>query len=365
MSAGSAADQVEHEPEQSVKCLVWDLDNTVWTGVLLEDAQVSLRPEVPGILQALDERGILHSIASRNDRALAMEKLKEFGLADYFLWPQINWNPKSDSIKGISENLRLGLDTFAFIDDQPFELAEVAFAHPKVLCIDAADLNSVTALKRMHPRFVTEESKARRLLYMSDERRQEAEREFTGTNEEFLANLKMEFLISKVDDQDLVRAEELTVRTHQLNTTGYTYSYEELDALRHSPNHQLLIAGLDDVFGSYGKIGLSLVELGPEFWTIKLLLMSCRVISRGVGTVMLTHIMKLAKQAGVKLRAEFVSNDRNRMMYITYKFAGFRELQSGEKAVLLENDLSTTQEFPSYLRVHAPASDRLAVANPT
>ena len=78
-----------------MKCLVWDLDNTLWDGVLLEDAQVSLRPEVPGILRALDERGILHSIASRNDRAIAMEKLREFGLADYFLWPQINWNPKS------------------------------------------------------------------------------------------------------------------------------------------------------------------------------------------------------------------------------------------------------------------------------
>ena len=109
-----------------------------------------------------------------------MEKLREFGLADYFLCPQINWNPKSDSIKGISENLRLGLDTFAFIDDQPFELAEVAFAHPKVLCIDAADLSGVIRLKRMHPRFVTEESKGRRLLYMSDERRQEAEQRIHG-----------------------------------------------------------------------------------------------------------------------------------------------------------------------------------------
>lgn len=353
MSATAVESHVAEEAEQSIKCVVWDLDNTVWNGVLLEDAQVSLRPEVPGILRALDERGILHSIASRNDRALALEKLREFGLAEYFLCPQINWNPKSDSIKGISENLRLGLDTFAFIDDQPFELAEVAFAHPKVLCIDAADLSGVDSLKRMHPRFVTEESKGRRLLYMSDERRAEAEQEFTGTNVEFLSNLKMEFTISKVDDLDLVRAEELTVRTHQLNTTGYTYSYEELDALRHSPDHQLLIAGLDDVFGSYGKIGLSLVELGPQFWTIKLLLMSCRVISRGVGNVMLTHIMKLAKAAGVKLRAEFISNDRNRMMYITYKFAGFREIETRDKAVLLENDLSGPHEFPNYITVRA------------
>ena len=141
-----------------------------------------------------------------------------------------------------------------------------------------------------------------------------------------------------------------------MNTTGYTYSYDELNALRHSPDHLLLIAGLDDVFGSYGKIGLCLVELGMEHWTIKLLLMSCRVISRGVGTVLLTHLMTLARQAGVKLRAEFVSNDRNRMMYITYKFAGFREIGNDGKTALLENDLARTQEFPSYITVRVAGS---------
>jgi FkbH-like protein len=352
-STAAPADAQAHveEPEQAIKCLVWDLDNTLWDGILLEDPNVVLRPEVVPIIKALDERGVLHSIASRNDRAMAMEKIREFGLEDYFLWPEINWNPKSDSIKAIAENIKLGLDTFAFVDDQPFEREEVAFAHPKVLCIDAADLAGIPDLPRMHPRFITDESKVRRLMYLSDERRQVAEREFSGTNEEFLAKLNMVFTIAKVDDADLKRAEELTVRTHQLNTTGYTYSYEELDELRHSPDHLLLISGLDDVYGSYGKIGLTLVELGPQFWTIKLLLMSCRVISRGVGTVMLTHIMRLAKQAGVKLRADFVSNDRNRMMYITYKFAGFREVETRGKVSVLENDVTNLQEFPSYLTV--------------
>ena len=227
----------------------------------------------------------------------------------------------------------------------------MSFAHPKVLCIDAAELSGIPALKRMHPRFITEESKTRRLMYLSDVRRQEAEREFTGTNEDFLAKLDMEFTISPVGDDDLKRAEELTVRTHQLNTTGYTYSYDELDELRHSPNHLLLIAGLDDTFGSYGKIGLCVVELGPRAWTIKLLLMSCRVISRGVGTVLLTHLMKLAKTAGVTLRAEFVATDRNRMMYITYKFAGFQQIEDRGSSVMLEHDLSRIQEFPSYIRV--------------
>ena len=351
MSVASSVAHIESEPEQAVKCLVWDLDNTLWDGVLLEDRDVVLRPEAVPVIRTLDDRGILHSIASRNDSAMALEKIRQFGLADYFLCPQINWNPKSDSVKVISESLKLGLDTFAFVNDQPFERAEVTFAHPKVLCIDAADLNGLPELKRMHPRFITDESKTRRQMYLSDTRRQDAESEFIGTNQEFLRTLKMVFTISKVGDSDLKRAEELTVRTHQLNTTGHTYSYEELDELRDSPNHLLLIAGLDDLFGTYGKIGLAVVELGEEIWTIKLLLMSCRVISRGVGTVLLTHLIKLAKRVGVKLRADFVSNDRNRMMYITYKFAGFREIQAAGAVSVLENDLSHAQEFPDYITV--------------
>ena len=86
--------------------------------------------------------------------------------------------------------------------------------------------------------------------------------------------------------------------------------------------------------------------------------MSCRVISRGVGTVLLTHLMKLAKQAGVTLRAEFVATDRNRMMYITYKFAGFRQIEDRGTSVMLEHDLSQIQDFPSYIRV---LTDELAV----
>jgi FkbH-like protein len=351
MTDGVSNSHAAKDPEQAVKCLVWDLDNTLWNGILLEDPEVQLRPEAPAIIRTLDERGILHSIASRNDSALAMEKLRQFGLADYFLWPQINWNSKSTSVQTISERLSLGLDTFAFVDDQPFERAEVAFAHPKVLCIDAALLDGIPDLKRMHPRFITEESRTRRSMYMGDVRRQEAEQEFSGPNDEFLSKLDLDFTIAPVANDDLKRAEELTVRTHQLNTTGYTYSYDELDALRHSPDHLLLIAGLDDTFGSYGKIGLCVVERGKESWTIKLLLMSCRVISRGVGNVLLTHLMREAKKAGVTLRSEFVATDRNRMMYITYKFAGFKQIEDRGSSVILEHKLAQIPEFPSYIRV--------------
>ena len=213
----------------------------------------------------------------------------------------------------------------AFIDDQPYERAEVRHSFPDVLCIDAADLRLLPELPEMNPRFVTEDSKVRRLMYVSDITRNKVEEEFVGPEDEFLASLGMIFTVSSAKEEDLKRAEELTIRTNQLNTTGYTYTFDELNQFRQSERHKLLISSLEDKFGTYGKIGLALVECEKEIWTIKLLLMSCRVMSRGVGTILLSHILKQAKERKVHSRAEFISNDRNRMMYITYKFSGFRE----------------------------------------
>ena len=334
---------------KSIKCVVWDLDNTVWDGILLEDETVTLRPHVVEILRVLDERGILHSIASRNDYNTAMAKLQEFGIDEYFLYPQINWSSKASSVGQIAKDINIGLDTIAFIDDQPFEREEVAFTHDKVLCIDSAQLDDLLDRPELNPRFITEDSKIRRRMYMADIRRNREEAEFVGPTEEFLSTLEMIFTIATAKEEDLKRAEELTVRTHQLNTTGYTYSYEELDAFRTSPRHKLLISSLEDRHGTYGKIGLTLIECDPDVWTVKLLLMSCRVMSKGVGMIMIHHILRMAKEAGVKLRAEFLSTDRNRQMLITYRFAGFKEVDKVGDVAIMENNYSAIQPPPPYV----------------
>jgi len=337
--------------QKTIKCVVWDLDNTLWDGVLLEDNQISLKDKVVGIIKTLDSRGILQSIASKNEYVKAMAKLEELGLQEYFLYPQINWNSKASSIKEIAKSINIGTDTIAFIDDQLFELEEVSFSQPQVLCINAANLEQLLEMQEMNPRFITEDSKKRRLMYLSDIERNQAESEFVGPQEEFLSTLNMHFTISSAKEEDLQRAEELTVRTNQLNTTGYTYSYDELNQFRQSDQHKLLIASLEDKYGTYGKIGLALVKCQESLWTIKLLLMSCRVMSRGVGTVMLNYIIKLAKENKVRLCAEFVSNNRNRMMYISYKFAGFKETQKRDDLVIFENDLMRIQPWPEYMKV--------------
>ena len=89
------------EKQQSIKCVVWDLDNTVWEGILLEDGDVTLRAGVLEALQELDRRGILNSVASRNDHQTALDKLEALGLREYFLYPEINWNSKSASLAAI------------------------------------------------------------------------------------------------------------------------------------------------------------------------------------------------------------------------------------------------------------------------
>src|SRR5436853_7292044 len=95
----------------SVKCVVWDLDNTIWDGILLEDTNVVLKPQVLDVIKTLDSRGILNSIASRNDHDTAMEKLKQLSLSEYFLFPQINWNSKADSIQKIAKLINIGIHT--------------------------------------------------------------------------------------------------------------------------------------------------------------------------------------------------------------------------------------------------------------
>jgi FkbH-like protein len=351
MSADIATTAEPKKPK-TVKCVVWDLDHTVWDGILLEDGDVPLRPGVLDIMRTLDERGILQSVASRNDADAAMARLRALGIDEYFLYPQINWNAKGQNVAQIAKSLNIALDTFLFVDDQPFEREEVQDACPDVRVVDAAELEGLLEREDLNPEFITDDSRIRRRLYMADIQRNQAEAEFAGPSEDFLRHLDMRFTLGPCDEADLQRAEELTVRTNQLNSTGYTYDYAELNAFRTSPHHVLMVAGLEDRFGTYGKIGLALIEkTSPEVWTLKLLLMSCRVMSRGVGTIMMSHVMRLAQQGGAILRAEFKPNGRNRMMEVTYRFGGFREVARDGELIVYEHGLETIQPFPDYVRV--------------
>lgn len=335
--------------KKKIKCVIWDLDNTIWNGILTEDKEVKLREEAKNMIIELDRRGILNSVSSKNNYDDAMKKLQEFGLSQYIIYPEINWNPKSYSVGKIVKNLNIGMDTILFIDDSEFECNEVTSVYPEVVTDDGTNLAELLSNKMLNPEYITMDARNRRRMYLESIERSREEEEFIGTNEEFLKSINMRFCICEAKEDDLVRVEELTNRTHQLNSTGITYSYEELYEYCKSNDYKLYMCELIDKFGSYGKIGIALVELG-KVWHLKLLLMSCRVINRGVGTVLLSYIMNEAKKNGSTLLADFRQTDRNRAMYVSYKFANFQEHSNdGKGNIIFENDLSTIPKIPTYL----------------
>ena len=337
------------------KCVVWDLDDTLWHGTLSAGDNVVPKDGVINLIKTLDSRGILLSIASKNNHADAVRALTDLGVIEYFLYPQINWNSKSSSITQIQKRLNIGFDTIMFIDDQPFERDEVTFTHPEVEAVDAADYLTLETLPRLSPQVVTDDARRRRQMYLEDEVRAESELAYQGPRDDFLRSLDLVFAISRARGDDLLRLEELTQRTNQLNSTGIHYSYDDLEKLIDDPGHDLWVCELTDRYGSYGKIGMALVEKSADQWTIKLLLMSCRTVSKGVGTVLLSFLIRQASEHRRRLFADFRRTDRNRQMLMTYQLANFRVVSRAGDDYLYENDLSVGQDYPDYIRVEVDA----------
>ncbi|MFE0135034.1 HAD-IIIC family phosphatase [Streptomyces sp. NPDC059037] len=336
----------------TVKCLVWDLDDTLWDGVVLEQDDPDPFPEALETLAVLDKRGVLHAAASRSDPAVIARHLTERGLDDWFCAVQVGWDDKSAAVRHIAETLDIGLDTIAFIDNDPAERAEVAAALPSVRCYPAEDVARLPALSDFQPEHITAEAAGRRKLYRTEWRRREAQEEFGTDRQAFLASLDLVMEVRPAASDDLDRAGELTVRTHQLNSTGLTYDARELRGLSTSPDHQVRIAQLRDRFGDYGVIGLAVTELHHDDAVLRLMLMSCRVASRGVGGVLLTELIREAREGGRRPVAHFVPTDVNRNMLVTLRFAGYEQVASeGPLMVLAVDPARATPQRQQHIQV--------------
>ncbi|MFI9630389.1 HAD-IIIC family phosphatase [Streptomyces sp. NPDC052042] len=309
----------------TVKCLVWDLDNTLWQGTLLEDGEVRIRPGLRETIAELDTRGILQSVASKNDHDHAWEKLEQLGIAEYFVLPRIGWGPKSASVRDIADRLNFAMNTMAFIDDQPVERAEVTHVLPEVRVYDAEHAPDLTARPEFTPATVTVDSRRRRSMYQASFRRDAQRAEFTGPDADFLRSLDIRMRIDRATPQQLSRVEELTLRTSQMNATGVHYSEDDLRALIDDPGHEVLVVTLTDRFGPYGAVGVVLLQRCPGTWRIKLLATSCRVVSLGAGAAILRWLTDQAYRGQVHLNADFRATERNRMMEVAYRFAGFTD----------------------------------------
>ncbi|HYQ68257.1 HAD-IIIC family phosphatase [Actinophytocola sp.] len=320
---------------RAVKCLVWDLDDTLWRGVVLEGDRAAPFPRAVETLRVLDERGILHAVASRGDERTALAHLESLGLRDLFTVVEIGWGAKSASVRRVAELLNLGLDSFAFVDNDPVERAEVVTALPAVRAYPAEDVGSLPGRPEFRPVTRTAESAQRRKLYQVEAGRRAAEQEHAGTAPEFLASLGLTMALRRATPGDLARAHELTVRTNQLNTTGRTFDEDELHGLSATPGHEVLVAELTDRFGPYGIIGLAVTEQDATTSTIKLLLTSCRVASRGAGAALIEQVVRRALAEGLRPMAEFVPTDVNRIMLVTLRFSGFEVEREEGNGLLL------------------------------
>jgi FkbH-like protein len=336
------------------KCLIWDLDNTLWDGVCLE-GDVRLRPEAAIAITELDRRGILFSIASRGEADVSMEQLKAFGLDQYFLVPKVNWLPKTTNIIAIGRELGLSLDDVAFVDDEPFELEQVSMMLPSVLTIDAREVADLPNSSAFTPTSVTSEGRIRRQLYQADEARAAAKVQHTS-REDFLHSCDMRLVVRPMEESDVPRVRELMTRTHQLNTTGLLLSPEEILDLMESGNgeRRVAVAELTDRFGSYGTIGVSIADTSGDCWTLSYLALSCRVLGRGVERAFLSRLLDGAARQGSRFaRAHFRNTGRNRQMLVLYHITGFRSDESSRdgETMVLTMDLDGIPDPPSWITI--------------
>jgi methoxymalonate biosynthesis protein len=363
MGNSAGTDRPATDRSTLVKCLVWDLDNTLWHGTLLEDGEVRLRDDVLAVVAELDSRGILQSVSSKNDHDPAWARLTELGLAEYFVFPQIGWGRKSDAVRRIAEQLNFALGTIAFIDDQPAERAEVRFGSPEVRCYAAEEMSTLVGLPEFSPAAVTVDARRRRSMYQASFQREAAQAAFNGPDQDFLRSLDLVMRIGRATEEELSRVEELTLRTSQMNATGVHYSDVDLRALLTDPDHEVLVTTLTDRFWPHGAVGVLLLARHESLWHLKLLATSCRVVSFGAGSVLLNWLAGQAARAGRHLVADFRPTPRNRMMEVAYRFAGFGDDPCGCRAELEPPTgadirrlhlLPALQPEPATMRLNAP-----------
>lgn len=307
-----------------IKCVIWDLDNTLLDGVFLEspDQPPPANPRLAGLLHELGRRGILHAIASRNPPEAGQYAERVTGHS--FAATRCDWGTKSAAIHAIMAELGLTADSVAFTDDDPLERAEVSFSLPDVLVLAPEDMSAAAGWPQFSPAVVTDEARRRGELYRQRRLRQEEARAFGGSRDEFLLHSQTRVAIGPATAEDLPRLHELSVRTHQFNSTGTAVSEAELASLFASSAHQVLAVTLADMFGDDGLVGGCVLETGSS-WQVPLLMMSCRALGRGVIDALLTWICRAARQAGAaRVALPCLISPRNVPLRIALTGAGFR-----------------------------------------
>jgi methoxymalonate biosynthesis protein len=341
-----------------VKCVVWDIDNTLLSGVYLEspDYPPAASPVMVKVLAELEGRGILQAIASKNPAEAAAHTVQATG--HQFAAAECGWGRKAAALAAIAGQLGIGTDALAFVDDDPYERAEVAAALPEVLVLSPGELAGAVDWPQFSPAVVTSEARRRGELYAARQRRQQAAEAFGGSGEEFLRSVGTRVTIAPATAADAPRLHELSLRTHQFNSLPRVMSEAEFESLTGAADSEVLTVRLRDAFGDDGIVGGCVTSRRDGLVSIGLLMMSCRAMGRGVIGALLAWLTRGAHQRGASaLQVGCVLTERNVPLRLALASAGFRAVPgTGERdtPVTFRRDLAgALPEVPSWL--HAPA----------
>lgn len=316
------------------KLVILDLDNTLWGGIVGEDGYQGVRlgghdpvgeafVDFQRALLALTRRGVVLAVASKNEESVALEAFRnhpDMVLREQHLaaW-RINWRDKSENIREMLEELRLGADAAVFLDDQPAERARVAEAFPTMLVPDwpADGLSSVERLDRLacfDLLGISEEDAARAQSYASERQRRELQASATSS-EDWLAQLGVQVKLTPLGDSDLARTAQLLNKTNQMNLRTRRLSETELLEWTKSGSRSLLVCRVADRFSDFGLTGIISVDVRDGVGHVEDFVLSCRVMTRRVEeTLLRAATMEAARLGARELVAEFIATPRNAPM---------------------------------------------------
>ena len=340
---------------QRKKCIVLDLDNTLWGGILGEDGieGIKLSGDYPGkayhlfqeVLKELRNAGIILTICSKNNEADALYALENnpfmvLRKEDFSSW-RINWNDKASNIKEIADELNIGLDSMVFLDDNPSQRAFIRQvlpmvsvpelpSHPYDLPVFCKDL--IEQFFRVFS--VTEEDKKKAEQYRSNALRAQSRREFTDM-ESFLESLNIRIRIEKANDFNIPRIAQMTQKTNQFNLTTKRYTESDI-RIRVEDGWDIFCISVSDRFGDNGITGCILLHQN----VIDSFLLSCRILGKGIEYAFLNSVLAIMKNQGVRqISAKYIPTAKNIQVADFYDKCGFSVTsldKDGEKAYSLD-----------------------------
>ena len=352
--------RVLFQPPRKVLCT--DLDNTLWGGVLGEEGVQGIvtGTTFPGTpfynyqryLKQLASRGILLAAVSKNNEADVREAftIRAADLAvtlEDFAALKISWNEKAQSLRDLASELSLGLDSFVFVDDNPVEAAAIRQQLPEVAVIEAptADPWKLLDLLADQPFFdvlrVTADDQNRLTDYKAQAQRADLEAT-TGGRDEFLASLGIVCTVLSALEAPLARSVQLLAKTNQFNLTTRRHSASEIEDFASAPGGLAVAVRVRDRFGDAGVVGLALARSRGTACVIDSLVLSCRVIGRGIESALLAHLAQQASHLGAThLIGECIPSKKNAPAANFYPEHGFQPVSNeGSDTLIYKLDLS-------------------------